>query len=175
MNVLFRAQAQSGQFRAKKAVFLALLAAMPSCASRQESLEERIDVRVDKRIEERIDELNRKNVTEIDISTLDGKILVVDTEYDTTGRKERERKKVFDFTKKDSTYTIEEAVDSIKIVNTIEDNSTIEVDKEESSWKSTFWSILDRAVNAITILILVCALIYFLVKKVFTSDDSQSS
>lgn len=146
---------------------------MVSCLSRREAIREELDIEINRRIEQYADEWREKRRAVVDISMLDGTLYVIDTELDTSGRKKREIRKVFDFTKKDSVNSVVESLDSVVVVDVIDEDAALDKDTEVDKKSSSFWDVTNVVLDVIIILVLVIyALYYFLTKRGGTSVTS---
>lgn len=139
-----------------------------SCSSRREAIKTNIETSVKEEVESFLDNFSRKTDASIDVSLLDGKIIITEIEFDTnsTDSVKPEKKRTvteIDFIKRDSSKA------DVKIINkvnndVVEKKDSASVTEDESDIDSDGPSAL-KYIYRILIVMVVLALVVFLIRR----------
>lgn len=139
-----------------------------SCSSRREAIKTNIETSVKEEMESFLNNFNRKTDASIDVSLLDGKIIITEIEFDTSSKdsvKPEKKRTVteIDFIKKDSSKA------DIRIINkinndVIEKKDSASVVENESDIDDDGPSAL-KYVYRILIVAVILSLVIFLIRR----------
>lgn len=154
-------------------LFVIFIMLFLSCGSKKKVVNTSIDDTIKERIESFVEE-NRKEVSSLlDISSIDGKIVIVETEYDTSTpidsitnkpKIKKETTTTVDFSKNDTTKSINTVDTSINKKETKDKEENINLNNiiEEEKKESTFFYYLYRCL----FVLLIFAVIFVIYKVV---------
>ena len=145
-----------------------IMFAMASCSIRREAIKTNIETSVKEEMESLLNDISRKTDASIDVSRLDGKIIITEIEFDTssTDSVKPEKKRTvteIDFVKRDSSKA------DVKIINKVNNDVTEKKDstsvtEDESDIDSDGPSAL-KYIYRILIVMVVLALVVFLIRR----------
>lgn len=141
---------------------------LASCSARREAIRTNMETHVKEEIESLLNNMSRKTDASIDVSRLDGKIIITEIEFDTnsTDSVKPEKKRTvteIDFVKRDSSKA------DVKIINkvnndVIEKKDSTSVTEDESDIGSDGPSAL-KYIYRILIVVVILSLVIFLMRR----------
>lgn len=165
---MFRRHKRVPGYLAFSFIISVLFLILASCSSRREAIKTNIETSVKEEVESFLDNFSRKTDASIDVSLLDGKIIITEIEFDTnsTDSVKPEKKRTvteIDFIKKDSSKA------DVKIINkvnndVVEKKDSASVTEDESDIDSDGPSAL-KYIYRILIVMVVLALVVFLIRR----------
>ena len=167
MSMLRRYKRVSG-YLAFSFIVSVLFLILASCSARREAIRTNMETHVKEEIESLLNDISCKTDASIDVSRLDGKIIITEIEFDTnsTDSVKPEKKRTvteIDFVKRDSSKA------DVKIINkvnndVIEKKDSTSVTEDESDIDSDGPSAL-KYIYRILIVVVILSLVFFLIRR----------
>ena len=167
MSMLRRYKRVSG-YLAFSFIVSVLFLILASCSARREAIRTNMETHVKEEIESLLNDISRKTDASIDVSRLDGKIIITEIEFDTNSKdsvKPEKKRTVteIDFIKRDSSKA------DVKIINkvnndVVEKKDSTSVTEDESNIDSDGPSAL-KYIYRILIVVVILSLVLFLIRR----------